>query len=97
MLFLAGPPDLRIIDHPEIYKKSAEPEFQEKLARQSRVLSGDEGAMLWVIDKRGGKRLAEYRLEHMPVFDGMAAANQSVFLSTVDGRLVCMVGEQTSE
>jgi len=34
-------------------------------------------------------------LEHMPVFDGMAAAKHSVFLSTADGRLVCMVGEQT--
>ena len=65
--------------------------------RQSRILSGDEGVILWVIDKRDGKRLAEYRLEHLPVFDGMAAANQSVFLATVDGCLMCMVGEQTSE
>jgi len=97
MLFLAGPPDINIIDHPEIYKRSAEPEFQEKLTHQSRVLSGQEGAILWVIDKLGGKKLAEYRLEQMPVFDGMAVAKQSVFISTVAGKLVCMVGEQTSE
>lgn len=97
MLFLAGPPDIKIIDQPEIYKRAAQPEFQKKLAHQSRVLSGDEGAILWVVDKRDGKRLAEYRLDHMPVFDGMAAAKQSIFLSTVDGRLMCMVGNSTSE
>ncbi len=91
MLFLAGPPDIKIIDQPGIYKRAAQPEFQKKLAHQNRVLSGDEGAILWVIDKRDGNKLAEYRLEHMPVFDGMAAAKQSVFLSTVDGRLVCMI------
>jgi hypothetical protein len=96
-LFLAGPPDIKIIDQPEIYRKSAQPEFQKKLAHQSRILSGDEGAILWVIDKRDGKRLLEYRLEQMPVFDGMAVAKQSVFLSTADGRLVCMVGKPTSE
>jgi hypothetical protein len=93
MLFLAGPADIKIIDHPEIYKRAAQPEFQEKLRRQNQVLSGDEGAILWVIDKRDGKRLAEYDLGHLPVFDGMAAAKQSVFLSTVDGSLVCMTGE----
>jgi hypothetical protein len=97
MLFLAGPPDIKIIDEPEIYKRAAQPEFQKKLAHQSRVLSGDEGAILWVVDKRDGKRLAEYRLEHMPVFDGMAVAKQSVFLSTADGCLVCMIGKPTSE
>jgi hypothetical protein len=97
MLFLAGPPDLEIIDHPEIYARSAEPEFQQKLARQGRILSGEEGAILWVVDKRDGKRLAEYRLEQMPLFDGMAAAKQSLFLSTVDGKLVCMSGEGASE
>jgi len=97
MLFLAGPPDIKIIDHPEIYKRAAQPEFQKKLARQSRVLSGDEGAILWVIDARDGNKLAEYRLEQLPVFDGMAAANKSIFLSTADGRLMCMVGEQTSK
>ena len=96
-LFLAGPPDIKIIDQPEIYRKSAQPQFQEKLAHQNQILTGDEGAILWVIDKRDGNRLAEYRLDHMPVFDGMAAAKQAIFLSTVDGRLMCMVGEQTSE
>jgi hypothetical protein len=97
MLFLAGPPDIKIIDQREIYKNAAQPEFQEKLAHQSRILSGDEGAILWVIDKRDGKKLAEYRLEHLPVFDGMAVASQSVFLSTTDGRLVCMVSKPTAE
>ena len=97
MLFLAGPPDIKIIDHPQIYRKSAEPEFQQKLLRQNRALSGDEGGMLWVVDKRDSHKLAEYRLDHLPVFDGMAAASQSVFFSPVDGRLVRMSGESTSE
>jgi outer membrane protein assembly factor BamB len=97
MLFVAGPPDIKIIDQREIYKSAAQPEFRERLAHQSRILSGDEGAILWIMDKRDGKKLAEYRLEHLPVFDGMAVASQSIFLSTADGRLVCMVSKPTAE
>jgi outer membrane protein assembly factor BamB len=44
-----------------------------------------------VIDPDDGKKLAEYKLESPPVFDGMIAASGRLFISTRDGRLLCMV------
>ena len=90
MLLVAGPPDIGVIDNPEIYKRSSEPEFQEKLRRQNRLLAGDEGGVLWIIDKGDGRKLAEYALKHAPVFDGLAVAEGAVFFSTRDGHLKCM-------
>ncbi|MFH1760308.1 MAG: PQQ-binding-like beta-propeller repeat protein, partial [bacterium] len=37
-----------------------------------------------------GGKLNEYDLDAAPVFNGMAAANGRLYISTMDGRLVCM-------
>ena len=42
------------------------------------------------VDKQTGEKIAEYRLEHLPVFDGMAAAEGSLFIPLKDGTVVCM-------
>jgi hypothetical protein len=36
--------------------------------------------------------LAEYKMEGMPRYDGMAAAEGRLFVATKDGRVVCMTG-----
>lgn len=36
-----------------------------------------------------GKKLAEYKLESPPVWDGMIAANGRLFLSLTNGKLEC--------
>ena len=43
------------------------------------------------MNKENGEKLAEYKLEHLPVFDGMAAAEGSLFILLQDGSVVCMV------
>ena len=48
------------------------------------------GGVLWVVSKTDGKTLAQYKLDSPPVFDGMAAADGRLYLSTRDGKVTCM-------
>lgn len=50
---------------------------------------GRRGGMMWAVSAEDGSRLAEYRLDAPPVYDGVAAANRRLFVSTVDGKLTC--------
>lgn len=54
------------------------------------AFEGDKGGLLWAVSTADGERLAEYKLESPPVFDGMIAANARLYISTHDGRLLCM-------
>ena len=54
------------------------------------AFEGRKGGRLWVVATEDGKRLAEYPLDHPPVFDGMSAAGGRLYLVTTDGRLRCM-------
>ena len=56
------------------------------------AFEGRRGAKLWVVSVRDGKRLAEYELDSLPVFDGMAAANGRLYVSTKDGSVTCFGG-----
>lgn len=89
-LFIAGPPDL--VDEEDAQKRLSDPEVIEKLAAHSQALAGRKGGVLWAVSTADGGRLAEYPLEAPPVFDGMAAAGQSLYFTTVDGKVVCMGG-----
>jgi hypothetical protein len=51
---------------------------------------GRLGGSLWVCSEEDGGKLAEYTLPAPVVWDGMAAAGQRLYLSTADGRLLCM-------
>ena len=54
------------------------------------AFEGGKGGLLWAVSAADGKKLAEYKLESPPVFDGMIAASERLFISTRDGRLLCM-------
>ena len=56
------------------------------------ALEGRKGGLLWTVSSSNGKRLAELKLDSPPVFDGMAAANRRLFLSTKDGKVLCFGG-----
>ena len=88
-LFVAGPPDL--INEEETFKKimDKDPKVAEELLRQNEALLGEQGGILWVADATTGKKLSEIRLETLPAWDGLAAANGRLFLSTVDGKVIC--------
>jgi len=87
-LFVAGPPD--VVDEENIWGRTLEQGVQAKLRAQSDALDGAQGALLWVISAEDGTRRAQYRLESPPVFDGMIAADGRLYISTMDGRLICM-------
>jgi len=90
-LFVAGPPD--VVDEEEIWGRTLEPQVQAKLRAQSAALEGQNGSLLWAVSASDGDKLAEYKLEGMPAFDGMAAANGRLYLSMKDGRVLCMAGK----
>ena len=54
---------------------------------------GRLGGLLWAFASVSGQKLAEVELTSPPVFDGMAAANGRLYVSLVDGRVVCLGGE----
>ncbi len=56
------------------------------------AFEGRKGALLWAVSAEDGKKLAEYKLESTPVFDGMAAAEGRLFMSLVDGTVICFSG-----
>jgi hypothetical protein len=53
------------------------------------AFEGRKGGVLWAVSTADGKKLAEYSLDHPPVFDGMAAARGRLYISTTDGNVAC--------
>ena len=54
---------------------------------------GRNGALLQAVSTADGKRLSELKLDGPPVFDGMAAATGSLYLSLRDGSIVCFAAK----
>jgi hypothetical protein len=90
-LFVAGPPD--VVDEKAMRGRSLEPEFQEKMREQSDALAGLKGGILWAVSAENGKKLAGYKLESVPVFDGMIAAKGRLYLAMKDGSVSCFAGD----
>ncbi len=51
--------------------------------------AGRRGALLWAVSAADGSRLAEYRLDRLPAWDGIAAAGGRLFIVNQDGSLEC--------
>jgi hypothetical protein len=45
---------------------------------------------LCAVSAADGKTLAQYHLDSLPVFDGLAAAQGRLYLTLQDGRLLCL-------
>ncbi|MCD6393828.1 MAG: PQQ-binding-like beta-propeller repeat protein [Planctomycetes bacterium] len=86
MIFIAGPPDL--LDERRAFHNPDAPEVQAALKRQAQALHDPSGGQLWAIAKTDGKVVARYTLGAIPVFDGMAVAAGSLYITTADGRAV---------
>lgn len=57
------------------------------------ALEGRGGASVQAISAADGSTLGEMKLESPPVFDGMAAAYGRLYVSTQDGSITCLAGE----
>ena len=91
-LFAAGPPDVQ--DEEQAVKTLLDPGTQKKLAEQSAAFEGKCGALLVAVSRDGGKKLAAYRLDFVPRFDGLIAANGRLYLSTLGGEVLCLSNAQ---
>ncbi|MHC4352756.1 MAG: outer membrane protein assembly factor BamB family protein [Planctomycetota bacterium] len=89
-LFVAGPPDMA--DEEAAVKTLLDPKTQKKLAEQSAAFEGKRGALLMAVSRDGGDKLAAYRLDFVPRFDGLIAANERLYVSTLDGQVLCLSG-----
>lgn len=90
-LFVAGPPDL--VDEEQAVRSLFAPETKRKLAEQEAALEGKRGSLLVAVSAADGRELAAYRLDSAPVFDGLAAARGRLYLSRLDGNVVCFAAD----
>ncbi|MHC4520296.1 MAG: PQQ-binding-like beta-propeller repeat protein, partial [Planctomycetota bacterium] len=51
---------------------------------------GRQGGILAAFAAADGKKLAEYKLPAPPVWDGMAAAHERLYLSSTNGQILCL-------
>jgi outer membrane protein assembly factor BamB len=91
-LLVAGPPDE--VNEDEAFKSYDTPATQRQLAGQKAALAGRKGALLWAVSTSDGSKRAEYQLDSPPVFDGMIAAGQRLYLATTDGNVLCFSGNE---
>jgi outer membrane protein assembly factor BamB len=86
-LFIAGPRD--VVDEKEMWGRSNEKIFQEKMEDQAAWLRAEHGGYMQVFSKTDGKKLAEHKLEYLPAFDGLIAAERSLYMVTENGSILC--------
>ena len=93
-LFVAGPLDM--IDEEETFKKLSEKdaEVQKLLTAQDDALNGGVGGLLLSINCGTGEVDQRLELGTLPAWDGMAGAGGKLFLSTVDGQVMCYGAQQ---
>jgi hypothetical protein len=90
-LFIAGPPD--VVDEEEAFFALDDAAVMEKLAKQNAMLEGKGGALMWAVSASDGKKLAEYKLASLPVWDGMAAAGGKLYMTTMNGEVLSFAGK----
>ncbi|NQU23170.1 MAG: PQQ-binding-like beta-propeller repeat protein [Candidatus Nealsonbacteria bacterium] len=86
-LFIAGPRD--VVDEKQMWGRSNEPLFRKKMQEQTDWLNGKHGGLMQVFSKTDGKKLAEHKLPHVPAFDGLIAAEGSLYMVSDNGSVVC--------
>ena len=57
------------------------------------ALEGRSGSVLQAVSTADGSTLSELKLDSTPVFNGMAAAYDRLYISMQDGSIICMAGE----
>ena len=87
-LFVAGPLDT--LDEEEAYRRWRDPDMQEQLTQQLEAIEGKHGALLLAVSAKDGRELARYDLPAPPAWDSMAATPGRLYLTTIDGKVLCM-------
>jgi outer membrane protein assembly factor BamB len=90
-LFLTGPPD--VVDEQQAFYRPDDATVRSALLEQEAALENRKGALLLAVSASDGQKLAEYSLDSIPVWDGMAATNGRLYLSLKNGQVLCMAGD----
>jgi hypothetical protein len=90
-LLVAGPPD--VLSEDEAFDRPFDPAVQAKKADQVAAYAGKRGALLMALSTTDGQSLCELDLSAPPVWDGMAVAQKQIYMSTVDGKVICLSGQ----
>jgi outer membrane protein assembly factor BamB len=88
-LFVAGPPDLADESTMFGFLPGDQDSVNRQLDRQEEAWEGKHGGILWAVSAENGDKLAEYKLDAYPVFDGLIAAEGRLFMSMLDGTVRC--------
>ncbi len=88
-LFVAGPPDVADESKMLGFLPGADDDINRQLKAQDDAWRGKMGALLWVVSAADGQKLAEYKLEGVPVWDGMSVAGGRLFISLASGTVAC--------
>jgi outer membrane protein assembly factor BamB len=94
VVFVAGPPD--VMDEEETFSRimARDNSVKEVIDKQQAALAGTQGAVLLAVSAKTGETLAKYNLGYLPTWDGLAAANGKLFLSTEKGTITCLKGKK---
>ncbi|NQU20852.1 MAG: PQQ-binding-like beta-propeller repeat protein [Candidatus Nealsonbacteria bacterium] len=96
-LFIAGPPDLADETKMLGFLPGLDDPINRELHAQEAAWLGKKGGLLWVVSAADGRKLAEYKLNSFPVFDGMSTARGALYLSLLDGSVVKYGGKRRAE
>jgi hypothetical protein len=94
-LYIAGPP--AVFNEASAYKDVLNQEVRSKMEEQTNAFRGDRGGLLEIVAAEGGETVGEMKLDYLPTFDGMAAAEGRLFVVSADGRLVCYGGKTVKD
>ncbi len=94
LILAAGAPDvIEEYDAIDLIKAQQRDGFKlDPVYQKEKAVAGELGAKLIVVSSEDGTVLSETELESPPVFDGMAAANGRLYLSNLNGEVVCLAG-----
>ena len=67
----------------------SDPQVQDLLAKQDQVLLGSQGSRLLSVNIDTGQVENEVDLRDLPTWDGLAGADGHLFLTTLEGSVIC--------
>jgi outer membrane protein assembly factor BamB len=87
-LFVCGPRDL--YDEQKAVTRGSQFHTDDpRLALQQEHAEGRHGSLLKVFDKETGRETRSIEIDDMPTWDGMIAAEGRIFMTTVNGKMLC--------
>ena len=81
-IYVAGPRDV-LEEKNRDYDK-------EKAREQVAHWQGEKGSVLLALSAKDGSQIASTNLDAVPAFDGLITAGRRLYMTTTDGRVICL-------